>query len=64
MAVSSLYSTLPETLDTQHAREASQLQSQVRAPVRSRWGWGWGWGHRSSQQKVCSSCRIYESPLT
>lgn len=26
---SSLYSTLPETLETQHAKEASQLQSQV-----------------------------------
>lgn len=25
----SLYSTLPETLETQHAKEASQLQSQV-----------------------------------
>lgn len=28
-AMKSLYSTLPETLDTQHAKEASQLQSQV-----------------------------------
>lgn len=27
--MSSLYSTLPETLETQHAKEASQLQSQV-----------------------------------
>lgn len=26
---SSLYSTLPETLDTLHAKEAAQLQSQV-----------------------------------
>lgn len=26
---SSLYSALPETLDTLHAREASELQSQV-----------------------------------
>lgn len=30
-AMSSLYSTLPETLETQHAKEAAQLQSQVRA---------------------------------
>lgn len=29
--MSSLYSTLPETLETQHAKEASQLQSQVSA---------------------------------
>lgn len=29
-AMSSLYATLPETLETQHAREASELQSQVR----------------------------------
>lgn len=28
-AMKSFYSTLPETLDTQHAKEASQLQSQV-----------------------------------
>lgn len=28
-ASSSLYSKLPETLDTRHAKEASQLQSQV-----------------------------------
>lgn len=28
-AMSSLYSTLPETLETQHAKEAAQLQSQV-----------------------------------
>lgn len=28
-ATSSLYSTLPETLETQHAKEASQLLSQV-----------------------------------
>lgn len=27
--MSSLYSILPETLETQHANEASQLQSQV-----------------------------------
>lgn len=26
-----LYSLLPETLDTQHAKEASELQSQVAA---------------------------------
>ena len=26
---SSLYSTLPETMETQHAKEASQLQSEV-----------------------------------
>lgn len=26
---SALYSTLPETLETQHAKEASELQSQV-----------------------------------
>lgn len=31
-ATSSLYSTLPENLDTRHAREVSQLQSQVRPP--------------------------------
>lgn len=31
---SSLYSTLPETLETQHAKEASQLQSQVHARKR------------------------------
>lgn len=29
-ASTSLYSTLPETLETQHAKEASQLQSEVR----------------------------------
>ena len=29
-AMSSLYSTLPETLETQHAKEAARLQSQVR----------------------------------
>lgn len=29
--MSSLYSTLPETLETQHAREASLLQSEVKA---------------------------------
>lgn len=28
---SSLYSTLPETMDTLHAKEASELQSEVRA---------------------------------
>lgn len=33
-ATSSLYSALPETLETQHAREASQLQSQV-GPIQS-----------------------------
>lgn len=30
---SSLYSTLPETLETLHAREASELQSEVRTPA-------------------------------
>lgn len=32
---SSLYSVLPETLDSRHAKEASDLQSEV--PAR-RWG--------------------------
>lgn len=31
----SLYHRLPETLETQHAKEASQLQSQVRTDVMS-----------------------------
>lgn len=32
-ASSCLYSKLPETLDTRHAKEASQLQSQVTSGV-------------------------------
>lgn len=41
-ASSCLYSTLPETLETQHAKEASQLQSQVSV-------------HLSSGQSACST---------
>lgn len=40
-ATSSLYSTLPETLETQHAREMSQLQSRVSPPSRARGVDGW-----------------------
>lgn len=34
-ASTSLYHRLPETLETQHAKEASQLQSQVRTSTRA-----------------------------
>lgn len=30
LAAASLFSKLPETLETKHAREATQLQSEVR----------------------------------
>lgn len=38
-----LYSLLPETLDTQHAKEASELQSQVAAQC-------WLKNHHSASQ--------------
>lgn len=34
-AGSSLYSVMAETLDTQHAKQASQIQSQVLTPTGS-----------------------------
>lgn len=37
--MSSLYATLPETLETQHAKEASELQSQVKFNPTSKVGW-------------------------
>lgn len=48
--MSSLYSTLPETLETQHAKEASQLQSQVSAGSQTPAEWPKASKHLSSCQ--------------